>query len=63
MALSLPVATPELDQDKLIEAMMHDKKTTHGKLRFVLPTNLGNVTLVEGANLSEVRAALRGYAA
>ena len=28
MALGLPVATPELDQDKLLEAMMHDKKTT-----------------------------------
>jgi 3-dehydroquinate synthase len=60
MALSLPVATPELDQDKLIEAMMHDKKTTRGKLRFVLPTGLGNATLVEDVNFSEVQAALRG---
>jgi 3-dehydroquinate synthase len=29
--------------DKLIDAMKHDKKTTNGQLRFVLPTKLGEV--------------------
>jgi 3-dehydroquinate synthase len=59
-ALGLPVATPELDQAKLIDAMAHDKKAAHGKLRFILPTGLGNVKFVDDVDLSDVRAALRG---
>jgi 3-dehydroquinate synthase len=59
IALRLPISTPDLDQDKLIDAMGHDKKTTHGKLRFVLPTELGNVKLVDDVDLSDVRAVLR----
>jgi 3-dehydroquinate synthase len=31
-----------------MEAMRHDKKTEHGKLRFVLPTKMGHVELVDG---------------
>ncbi len=60
IALSLPVATPELDQDKLIDAMGYDKKAAHGKLRFVLPTELGTVKMVECVDLNDVRAALSG---
>ena len=43
-AVGLPIAVPhELDVDKLMDLMMHDKKVEYGKLRFILPDRLGNV--------------------
>ena len=45
VALKLPVAVPKLDTDELMAAMVHDKKTEHGKLRFVLPTRMGHVEI------------------
>lgn len=59
MALGLPVTTPEIDPDVLIAAMMRDKKSDAGKVRFVLPTRLGHVELVNEVDRSDVRAALR----
>jgi 3-dehydroquinate synthase len=47
-ALSLPIRVPPMDLDSLMEAMRRDKKTEHGKLRFVLPTRMGHVELVDG---------------
>lgn len=45
----LPVRLPkELLQQDLIGLMRRDKKASAGKLRFVLPTRLGAVDLVEG---------------
>jgi 3-dehydroquinate synthase len=58
IALSLPVTAPDVDADRLIAAMTHDKKTAAGQIRFVLPTRLGEVELVSGVNLADVRAAL-----
>lgn len=49
-ALSLPVGVPPMELDALMEAMRHDKKTEHGKLRFVLPTRMGHVELVDGVD-------------
>jgi 3-dehydroquinate synthase len=60
IALGLPVRVPDLDPEQMIAAMSHDKKTEAGQLRFVLPTRLGDVDLVSGVDLAEVRAALRG---
>jgi 3-dehydroquinate synthase len=59
-ALKLPIELPELDEEALLAAMTHDKKAADGKLRFVLPTRLGEVELVDGIGESDVRAALRG---
>lgn len=58
--LGLPVEVPPLDRDDLLRAMGHDKKVVHGKLRFVLPTRLGHVELVEGVSEPTVRDALDG---
>jgi len=58
--LELPVKTPRLDPDKILSAMMHDKKVQHGKLRFVLPSRLGSVELVGDVDPDDVRAALEG---
>jgi hypothetical protein len=45
----LPVAAPESlrDAERLIEIMGRDKKTLDGQLRFVLPSKLGHVDLVD----------------
>jgi 3-dehydroquinate synthase len=47
VALGLPTAVPNVDHDDVIMAMQRDKKVAHGKLRFVLPTQLGHVELVD----------------
>lgn len=63
-ALHLPTdLPPELrstDVDSLLRAMQGDKKTEHGRLRFVLPTRLGHVELVAGVPEADVRAVLAG---
>ncbi len=57
-ALGLPVETPDLDAEAILESMMHDKKVQHGRLRFVLPDRLGHVELVGGVDPADVRASL-----
>ncbi|MBN1911877.1 MAG: 3-dehydroquinate synthase [Pirellulales bacterium] len=57
-ALGLPTALPKLDADRMLEAMMHDKKVQHGRLRLVLPDRLGHVELVDDVAPGEVRAIL-----
>ncbi len=59
-ALGLPVAMPQLDHERVLESMMHDKKVQHGKLRFVLPSRMGHVELVGDVEAAEVRAVLDG---
>ena len=58
VALGLPIATPKLDPEQIVSTMMHDKKVEHGRLRFVLPTRLGHVELVEGVDPADFRAVL-----
>ncbi len=60
IALGLPIRVPEVDRDRLISAMSHDKKTEAGKLRFVLPARLGDVELADGIATADVQAALHG---
>ena len=42
----------------ILRTMLHDKKVEHGRLRFVLPTRLGQVELVGGIDPEDVRAAI-----
>ena len=47
-ALGLPVEYPsEFEPERMLELMQHDKKSEFGKLRFVLPTGLGECRVVE----------------
>lgn len=50
-ALGLPVAIgslqPPIQKNELLAAMQRDKKAEHGRLRFVLPSRLGHVELVD----------------
>ncbi len=57
-ALGLPVTLLDVDHEAMLEAMMHDKKVEHGKLRFVLPTKIGHVELVGDIDSADVSAAL-----
>ncbi len=58
---SLPTAPrPGWDTDKLIAVMRRDKKSAAGKLRFILPTRLGEVKLVGDVPEALVRDVLEG---
>lgn len=59
-ALGLPVDVPKLNHADIITVMAHDKKTAHGRLRFVLPTRLGHVELVGDVPTDQVLASLAG---
>jgi len=62
-AFGLPTRPlPEWDIDDMIDAMHRDKKSLAGKLRFVLPTRLGHVELVERIEEAAVRAVLSASA-
>lgn len=57
--LQLPTQYPDADPQEMWEIMQHDKKVEHGKLRFILPTRLGHVELVEGIERSQAIHAIQ----
>ena len=60
-ALGLQTQLPQADAltaDNIVDRMMLDKKTVGGKLRFVLPTELGRVAVFKDVPESDVRAVL-----
>lgn len=59
-AFDLPIVVPDVDGERLLELMQHDKKTEHGRLRFVLPVRLGEVRVFDDVTREEVVAALDG---
>ena len=57
-AFDLPVTVPTgagFTADALLATMARDKKTVGGRLRFVLPTRIGHVELVDGIDPAAVR--------
>jgi 3-dehydroquinate synthase len=58
-AFDLPTTTPDYDVKKLLAAMKLDKKTSHGKIHFILPEHgMGKMTLVGDITNNEILAAL-----
>jgi len=59
-ALRLPLAAPAIGSspDSLIAIMLRDKKSVAGTLRFVLPSRIGRVDLVDGIDVAAVRRVL-----
>jgi 3-dehydroquinate synthase len=59
-AVQLPTALPggPLDVEAVLDRMRLDKKSMGGKLRFVLPSSIGHVELVNSVPESEVRSLL-----
>jgi 3-dehydroquinate synthase len=49
---------PELEADRLIEAMQHDKKTVGGKIKFVLLKEIGEVVVTDDVSLDLVKDVL-----
>ncbi len=59
VAFGLPVAPPAaFAPEDLLAIMGRDKKTVGGRLRFVLPTRIGHVELVDSVEPAAVRAVL-----
>jgi 3-dehydroquinate synthase len=56
----LPTEIHDLDTEKIIQAIRHDKKIIAGKARFVLPKAIGNVFVTDGVNLSLLEEVLAG---
>jgi 3-dehydroquinate synthase len=62
-AIHLPTRLPEtcrLELDSVLDRMRLDKKSLGGSIRFVLPTRIGQVELVEAVPVDDVRAVLNG---
>lgn len=58
-AVGLPTAVPDVPHKTLLELMQRDKKTEHGRLRFVLPTRMGQVEVVDDIDSVDIVAALQ----
>ncbi|MFM7205495.1 MAG: 3-dehydroquinate synthase [Planctomycetaceae bacterium] len=61
-AMRLPVVPPAFlcQPEKLLDVMRRDKKTLDGRLRFVLPSRIGHVELVERVDSAVVHRLLLG---
>ncbi len=58
-AFGLPTVFPDLDVDNVINAVYLDKKIKEaGKLRFVLPKDIGEAIIIENIEENEVRRAI-----
>lgn len=57
-ALKLPTTFESVPTAELWQAMQHDKKVEYGKLRFILPSQLGKVELVAGISEADVCKAI-----
>jgi len=56
----LPTQMPNLEVEKIIQAIEHDKKVLRGKIRFVLPESIGSVFITDEVSLSLVEEVLAG---
>jgi len=45
--LNLPIKSPKLNPDSIIESMYHDKKTTAKKIKFILLKKIGEVEIID----------------
>jgi 3-dehydroquinate synthase len=52
-----------LTADRMIQAMMHDKKNTYGKLNLILPNRIGEVQTVSDASIDLVRKTISDHLA
>lgn len=56
----LPTGIPEIDKERIMMAMSHDKKAADGKIRFALPRNIGDVYLTDEVEIDYIREAIEG---
>jgi len=58
--LGMPVSVSGLDPEAIVRAMSGDKKKRDGKLTFILPHAIGNVSIERGMDVQLVLDAVRG---
>ena len=58
--LGLPITVPPVDHDQILRAFRSDKKSEENNLRFVLPSRIGEVKLVEHIDPQDALGALIG---
>jgi shikimate kinase/3-dehydroquinate synthase len=63
LACGLPISCPSLTFDALLEAMSRDKKVQSGRLRWVLPTGIGQATVTSDVPPSLVKQAVEAVCA
>ncbi len=56
----LPVKISNIDAEKIIEAIQHDKKIAAGRQRFVLPRRIGEVFISDKVDISMIKEVLAG---
>ncbi len=56
---ALPTKIPAYSLPTILEAMTHDKKKQQGRLRWILPTRIGEVKIVDDVSLDAVEAVLK----
>jgi len=54
----LPIEVPDPDVDKLLKAMEHDKKIIGGRIRFILPSSIGEVFITDEVSTSLIEQVL-----
>ena len=54
----LPCQWPDLNPDLVLKTLQGDKKVRNGRLRFVLPSSIGVVSIVDDVTHEEIRACL-----
>ena len=58
-SVGLPTQCPEDQHDAMLNAMMRDKKVVGGVLKFILPTKIGHVELVDSPGPEAILRSLR----
>jgi 3-dehydroquinate synthase len=58
-AAGLPTVAADLEVDRVVAAMAHDKKLQNGRLRFVLPVGLGAATIRDDVPVELVKDIVR----
>ena len=53
LSYGLPISIPKIEKSKILKILMGDKKVKDGKMRFVLPTRIGNVGIFDDINDSD----------
>ncbi len=56
----LPAEIPDINTDKILQAVKHDKKNIAGKIRFALPHNIGDFYITDQVDTSTIRNAIEG---
>ena len=54
----LPTKIPNLELERLVQAMKHDKKILQGKIRFILPKSIGEVSITDEVSPALIEQAL-----